>query len=535
MSALAKDTMSKHAPVMVDVLNEISRRYDTGVEKPSEPPRWMQTAMSLTFLGRLASPMHSVINGMQVGMVTYPYLAGKFKEARAGQAILQAYSAVGVGEQLRAGLRNTLEAGRKLNSVSLDTEDTAGSIKDNLASQKDGAELTQLIKMLQERGAMASGGFELAQSISRGSGKAGMLIAQLDRAARQLPSAVEDINRSVSAVAAYRLARSDGMSAEAARNYAFDVVMNTQGDYSGVNAPRFFNNNYLRPALQFKKYAQMMTTLLLDAGSKAVGKNSTLDERKEAGRFLLNIVGVQIAMAGTLSLPGLELVKAGFMIAAMFGLGDGWDDEEERLTKLAEETFGEDFGRMMSKGVLSRALNIDLSQRLSLSDQWLPMGEPETYDTNGISAYLAKGLFGAPYSSVTDFRQGVEDAGKGDWLKATGKVVPVKVVADAFKSANAYSEGKATGVEAVMNILGARSGRQADEGRRVGTSIRESRRHSDEYHDLAQQYLKASNAGDRAKIRARIVAHNKQVPLRYRVFPHALDQVRRRMDEERVN
>lgn len=533
MSALAKDTMSKNAPVLVDVMNEVARRFDTGVEKPSEPPKWMQTAMSLTFLGRLASPMHSVINGMQVGMVTYPVLAAKFKAARAGQALLEAYNAVGVGDQVLAGLRNTLTAGKGLTKVSLDLEDTAESIKRNVATQKDGAELTELIDMLQERGAMATAGFELAQSISRGVGKAGMIIGQLDRAARQLPSAVEDINRSVSAIAAYRLARANGMTAEQAREYAFDVVMNTQGDYSGVNAPRFFNNNYFRPALQFKKYAQMMTTLLLDAGYKAT-KGATKEEKMEARRFLMNIVGVQIATAGALSLPGIELVKAGFMIAALFG-GAGWDDEEEHLIKLAEDTFGADWGRMLTKGVISRAANIDLSQKVSLSDMWTPLGEPETYDANGIGAYLAKGLFGAPYSSVSDFRTGIEDAGKGDWLKGIGKVVPVKIIGDAFKAAGAYSEGKATATEVGMNVLGLRSGRQAEEGRKVGTAIRESRQHAEEYRDLAHEYLKAQNAGERAKVRARIVAHNKQVPLRYRVFPNALDRVRNRIDAERVN
>ena len=277
----------------------------------------------------------------------------------------------------------------------------------------------------------------------------------------------------------------------------------------------------------------MMTYLLTDMVHRSF-KGATPEERKVAMKQLANVFAVQIAMAGALSLPGLEIAKLGFMVAAALGFGDGWDDQEEKLRKLADQTLGKTWGELLTKGVVSRAMNIDISQRVSLADMWT-FGEPRKYDKDNVNAYLAQMMFGAPGSTAADFLDGARTAGKGEFLKAAGQMLPIKIVSDAFKAANNYSEGKATPIEVGMNIFGARSGRQAEKSREIGESVRKRDDLARRYKDLSDRYLKSRNAGERAVARAQIVEHNKIAPLRYKVFPGALDKVRERIDAERVN
>ena len=532
MREVNKNLMDKEAPKRTAVMNEVSARIDEGVTNVNEPGKFIKDLMALTFLGKLASPMYSVVNAMQPWMVTLPVLSGRFGAVRAATVLQQAYSSLGFSENVMAGIVNTYRAGKNFNATAFDTTDTVASIKKNLAKDKDGSELNTLIDELLERGAMSSGGFELAQSISQGRGVWGTKLAQVDRIARQLPQAIEDINRAASAVAAYRLARSS-MTEEKARAFAFDTVMNTQGDYSGANAPRAFNNPYLRPALQFKKYAQMMGYLLADMTHRAFAA-ADVETRREARKQLTAVMGVQIAMAGALSLPGIEIAKIGFMVAGALGLGGGWDDEEEKLRKLADDTFGETWGQLITRGVISRAINIDLSQRLSLADM-ATFGEPGDYERDGVDAYLMRTIAGAPYSTIYDMRKGVQDLVNGDWGKAAERIIPVKVISDTFKAANKFSEGKIKPEEAVMNVFGVKSGRQAEENRKLGNDRRAREKIETSHKELTDAYLKAKTAGERIKVRAQIVEFNKTAPLRQKVFPNSLDKVRRRIEMERVS
>jgi hypothetical protein len=162
-------------------------------------------------------------------------------------------------------------------------------------------------------------------------------------------------------------------------------------------------------------------------------------------------------------------------------------------------------------------------------------GEPRKYDKQNLQAYFAQTLFGAPGSTFFDAFEGVRDVQNGDWMKGAGKIIPIKFVADTFKAANNYSEGKATEVEVAKNIFGVRSARQAEKSREIGESVRKKENMQDQYKALTRSYLRAKNSGERAVVRAQIVEHNKTAPLRMKIFPNALDNVLKRQDAERVN
>ena len=539
MSTIANDSMAADAPARVRVLNEIKARIDQNVVDMKELPRPVRNLLTLTFLGKLFSPMYNVINGMQPTMTTYPILAGEYGTIDAGKALGDAYATLGFTDAVWGGIRNTYLAGKQItNTGLLDTSDIVGSIIKKVTGEEDGKRLAALFTELQERGAMASGGFELSQTLVEGSAT-NRALAKFERIARQMPQAIENVNRAVTGIAAYRLsfakakadAKKDGKTdAEAdliadakARGFAFDTVMNTQGDYSAANAPRFFNKGYLSLALMFKKYVQMMSYLLVDMAHKSF-KGATHEERMAARKAFVQLFAVQIAFAGALSLPGLEIAKAAFMLAAFFGAGDGWDEQEEKLRKLADEKMGKYGGELFMKGVISRALDLDISQRVSLSDMFL-FGEPKKYDKEGVNAYLAQLVFGAPGSVAQGLLDAAKDAGNGDWMKAAYKGIPVKFIADIIKAKDQYDEGKITRREQVMNALGARSGRQAEEGREIGNKVRAKQAMEARRDQLRKEYLNPkATPGQLAVTKAKIAAFNKEAPFNLRIG--GLDKVR---------
>ena len=499
---------------LVAVAEEVKARVDQGIVDPNAPGKVMKDIMALSFLARLFSPAYNVINGMQPWMVTLPILGGRFGNVAASAAMGRAYSDIGFGDAALQGVMNTARATQQAFKAALiGTDDIVGNIRKKVAKADDGADLTRMMDELIRLNAIdITAGFEVAASAAEGRGTYGKTLAGVDRIARQLPQVVEAVNRSVSAIASYRLARQNGQTHEQATQFALNTVQNTQGDYSAANAPRFFNNPILRPALQFKKYAQMMTYLLGDMAYRTFN-GATPEERRIALKQIGNILSVQVLAAGALSLPGLEIIKAGFLIASMLGIGGGWDEQEEKLRKLLDSAVGKGWGEMISSGLLSRAFGngVDLSQRMSLADMWL-FGEPKGDSSESIQAYLFKQVVGAPGSLLLDARDGFAMALEGEFGKAAGKLIPIKFAADFAKAAHNYSESKyeepekrkVSGLgEAAFNVFGFRTGRQAELGRAVGASIKEKQDTQKEFKKLQKSFYNARTKGDQIKAIAR--------------------------------
>ncbi|WP_020665403.1 PLxRFG domain-containing protein [Methylobacterium sp. 285MFTsu5.1] len=533
LQAMRKHTtdhnLEKGASARQQVLHEVQRRVDGNVTNLAQPSRAMQHLLSVSYLSKLFSPAHSLINATQPWMVTYPVLAGRHGAAQTIAHISRAYRATGAHVTLGQGLRNTKEAVKGWRDAGIDTSDVVGSIRRNLLKEQDGAGLVKALDLLQERGALDDqSSFEIGRVIAQGQGRFGHVIAKTDRIARQLPGAVEAINRSVTMVAAYRLARDGGKSEAQAAQYAFDAVMNTQGDYSNTNAAPFFNHPLLRPMLQFKKYAQMMTYLWGDMAHRAFGRETSREERWVALKQLGNLAAVQVAAAGALSLPGLEIVKAFAMGAAMLGIGGGYDDIERKLRRTADESLGKTWSELVTRGVISRALGVDLSSRVSLADMWLGMGEPEKYDRQGIAAYAGLQLFGAPLTYLLlDVPGGIQDLAKGDIAAAAGKAMPIKMAADIGRAWKNGPDGQPLGpVEKASTVFGIKPARIANLQQEKADSIADHRAKQDARHDLVRAYQRASTPGERIRITAKIRDYNKTVGLRERIFPKSLDRHR---------
>jgi hypothetical protein len=538
---IADQPESKFMQARNQVLNELVARIDRNVINPREQHPWVRLALTLSFMDKLFSPMYLAVNSLQPNMFTVPVLTGHYGALRSMAAVNRAYRAVGAHTVLGGGLANTGEAIRHFNKFGLDTSDLIGSIRKRVAAEPDGVALTELINELQATGQLGSeAGFELAASISAGAGKTRMAIAKAERIARQMMIAVEDINRSVSAVAAYRLGRSSGMTEEQAIAHAKDIIDRSQFNYAAFNQPRFFSHPLAAPALQFKKFAQNVTALLVDMVRKA--GFGTPHEKRIAWGQIGALLTVQMAMAGAMGLPGLELLKTGFVIASMLGLSDGWDDQERKWRKWFAETVGKTPEELINKGILARGIAQfipfpDLSSRVSMSDMWL-FGEPKSGDREGAEAYMFRLLGGAPASLMLDWADAGQHAADGDLGKAFIKAVPAKFVADTAKAVTQRVNRDITTSEAFIQAAGARSARMAEEGEKTGANIAIGKKLEEERKRLQRQYLEAGSSSELLKIRARIVIHNKQADevkrTRQKIGTKALDAIRADKEKRRA-
>lgn len=538
---------SKDHQAMEQLLNHLRNRVDGNVITEQEASPLIRDVMTMSSIDKLASPAYSLIQTLQPTMMTLPYLSGRYGIGQAGAAIAQAYRVVGAGAAIGGGFRNTKQSIVQFAKTALDSTDVLGSIMSNVAKEKDGKQLTAVLNELVERGILdKNAGMEVAEVVTKGRGKWAMGLSKVDRITRQLPAAIEQVNRAVSAVAAYRLAVEKGESHEKAMSRAFDTVANTQGDYSASNAPAIFNHPIWRISLQFKKYGQMYYAMFGDMLYRAF-KDASPEERAVARKQLAHVIGVQILAAGALGIPGMEVIKLGVMAAAALGIGGGYDDFEREVREAAVNMgLGKYWGELLTKGVLPRAVGLDLSSRLG-ADSLLTFGEPKKYDETNVGAYLTNIFVGAPGSLIVDqFKaaRGFADAVRtGDSSQAwkSAELLPMpKFISDLAKASRKAIEGQTSSKSgrqteepiglgtAAINAFGLRTADQAEKGAAKGAQIAEGERRREvtgSMTKLKNQFAEAKNEGERVRILARLKQLNstlpedeRQTPAQFRAF-----------------
>jgi hypothetical protein len=539
---------SKDHQMMDQVLQHMRKRVDGNVIGEQETSPFIRDVMTLSYIDKLFSPAYSFLQIMQPTMMSLPYLGGRYGIGGAGNALAQAYRAVGAAGAMAGGLTNTKQAVLQFAKTAIDSTDVLGSMFKNVAKQPDGKSLTTLLNELAERGAIdKNAGMEIAEVVTKGRGKWAMGLSKVDRIARQLPASIEQVNRAVTAIAAYRLAIENGATPEKAQSMAFDAVMNTQGDYSASNAPAVFNHPIWRISLQFKKYAQMYYAMFGDMLYRAF-KDASPEERRVARKQLATVIGVQILAAGTLGIPGMEVIKIGFMAAAALGLGGGYDDFERDVREAAAAMFGKTAGELITKGVIPRALGIDLSTRLG-ADSLLTFGEPKKYDETNVGAYLMNTFVGAPGSLIADQFKAARAFAEGDIAKGAQLLPMPKFLADTAKATQKAIEGSTSSKSgrqteepiglgtAAINAFGLRTAEQAERSAAKGAGIAESERRRDAQGSMSKlknQFAEAKNEGERVRILARLKELNGKLPEDQRQTPAQFKAFARRYQQDKA-
>jgi hypothetical protein len=502
------------------ISNEIEKRVYAQV--PGEDDGTLNNAVNritaTAFLYNLASPAYSLINATQVGMVTYPVLAADFNPVTAMVQLRRAYKDIGALGITAGGLADTGRA-------ALGKMVTADRFIDDVKRKLTPDEKRMIDELAAEGLIDADGGMEIARIVDRKKGtlwgKVDAGIYYLVNIARARPGAVEAINRSVTAIAAYRMSMNKHKDHARAVQYAKDVVNDTQMLMSNSNAAPIFSKPVGRVALQFKKFGQGIYYLL----GKNVGRvlrGESAEEKLRGAATLMYVAGTTQLLAGTVGLPGLELLRIGSMMLYGFGWDDeNWEDQQEKLAQTYEEMFGEKIGEMMAFGVtrgLPAGWGTDLSGRLGMQNL-LIFGEPAGNNDEDWKAFmwdLAFGPFGRiadnTVTGLSDIASGGALASPTDFTKALVGMIPFKLLTDSMKALRGTARGEMETPDAVLRAIGFTSGRQANISREIGQSVRDAGRRSGALRAVESAYLNARTKAEIAAATSKLREYNATLP-----------------------
>lgn len=524
------------------VTNEVMRRVMTPnpAAESSTANAVTNRILSLSFMDKLMSPTYSVINATQPMMTTTPYLAGQYGVGRAAAAMAKAYSDIGTLKSLKQGFKDT--AAKAKGEVQL--TDPVSLIMSRLA---DKGEL-DMMGVLLDRGIIDSdSGLEVGQLTKDGRKIIGALdtgIGYLEGIGRQLPKTVEAINRSVSALAAYRLEMERSNNHARAVQFAQDTVNMTQFNYSTTNSAPWMRNPVMRLALQFKKYGLGMYQMLGEQAAIAV-RNENPGDRARAIKSLSYTLGMHALMAGTMGLP-TEPIKLAVTAANGLGLTDwSWGDVEDAQRQATADLFGKEFGEIVSRGI-PRAAGIDLSSRMGLDTLMGPFGEPRSNEAQDYKAWAWDALSGAPAGLVADWGGGIAAAANGDFLRAAEKIVPVKMVADSIKAYRVFTEGNVSArtgkqtmspyspLEAVTKAVGFTPAREAESYAANSTFYRQQGNLEDRRREFQKEWVGATGAA-RGRLWREVQKFNRSVAPEARLSISDMRNYQKKMERDLKN
>lgn len=524
---------------MESISNEVKRRLTAGAPQTEGMfSNVVNRLLTLSFLSKLASPAYSVTNAMQPGMISLPYLASHYGIGRAAMAMSRAYKDVGTFKTIAQGMRDTIGQAR-LNAGT--PTDFARSIQSGLKSAQERAFIDA---MIQNGQIDTDAGMEVAQLTKSHRGildKTDNYLAIADNMARQMPRAIEAINRTVVGLAAFRLEMARSGDVARATRFAQDTINLTQFNYSASNTAPMFNRPLVRSLMQFKKYGMFTYQLLGEQLSKAI-HNTEPGDRAQAIKAITYTLAMHGLMAGALGLPW-EIPKAALNVMNALGFTDvSWADVEDVMRNEAADMFGKDVGEMMMRGV-TRGIGLDLSSRLGMDTLVGPFGEPKTYEAQDMKAFMWDFISGAPVGMVSDMGKGIVDINQGDYMRGLQRLIPIKAVGDTLKAARIMQEGsvsETTGKqvmspytlpEAIMQAIGFVPERSAESFERSSAFYRAKNDAEARSNEFKRAWLDG-NGASRGRLWTDIQKWNKGQPSEARISLSDLRRYERRVKKE---
>jgi len=468
------------------LFNEIMARHNQSLTY--DDSSWNDIASKanrVTSVWMLAtSPMYYLQNLTQPIMLSVPFMAGRHNYFKAQTALIKAYS------QLGGLIKNS-------------------KIDEQFDFDNVPADVRKMISTLVDRGRIDIGmETELGKFQVAGEGKVAQGVNKVDRIMRSVSQKMEAINRVSTAIAAYRLELAKTGSIKDATEYADSVISQTHGDYTRNNAPRAFNTNVGKVALQFRKFQLIQLTLLTKLVSNSL-RGATKEERTAARKALTYTLGHTAALAGLVGVPGFA--AAAFIAKGLMGMfGD--DEEPYNLEKELYEAmvnqWGEDAATLIMRGAPAAA-GIDLSGKLGMGNTLsvLPFTDFELSKA-GVTDIGFAMTFGASGALAQRFADGLKLMAGDEYYRGLEKLAP-KGISDAMKAVRENEQGvtrlngdvlvpadEIAAWESVAKGFGVPV--TSDTKRRFLTDIKfeEEKAFKDKAAKLKNQYTKARREGD---------------------------------------
>lgn len=464
------------------------------------------------------SPAFLFVNMTQPWLVSGPVLAGRFGLAKATAALGKA------SREAIAVLKDARFKDGKWDAWAGIHEDSVpeGRMMRN-AEGKMVSEDRKALRELMQRGIVDEGLNHEMSAFSSGYGKLEQARKVMGWASQQ----VELVNRTATALAAFRLARDGGMDYNDAVEYAYRTSVQTQIDYSAEGAPRFMRSGggipLAKMMFQFRRYQQAMAMLLLGNLKKSFGSG----KEAEVARATLGYFGITTLMtAGVMGLPGFTAA------AFLLGLGDDDDDERGDLKTrlrnyLVDMTGDKAMADALAKG-LPTLMGADLSGRIGMGDVFslyprLDLSTARSVDEKMgrvAAAVMGPGVGGL---GAQAFRAG-QFFEQGDWAKGTEQLVP-KMAADVIQAGRTATKGmtdmkgeqilgadEISAWDTTLRALGVSPQDQANYYEANAAINKVKRATADRKAQIHNQYRAALHDGDMSDVRALIDKFNEDHP-----------------------
>lgn len=319
---------------------------------------------------------------------------------------------------------------------------------------------------------------------------------------RSISQDVESINRVVTAVAAYRLEKQDGASQADAIAYADKIIIDTHGDYSGFNAPRFTRQGVGRLMTQFRKFQLIQISLMAKLINQSF-KGASPEERFVGKKALIYTLSHTFAMAGVMGMPGFAAIA--WIVGAAFGDDDEPDNPEATLRKIIGDNAVAD---VLLKGI-PKLLGVDLSGKLGMGQMLsiLPYTEIDL-SRDGYAKALAASMgpfLGGLLPKVID---GIGLMTQGNYYKGLAALAPTGL-GNAVKAVELLDKGvvKRNGdvvlsaddistLDAMSQALGLPTNKITDKQFIMSSEFKADKFYSERTTELKTEYTQAFRKGD---------------------------------------
>jgi hypothetical protein len=247
-------------------------------------------------------------------------------------------------------------------------------------------------------------------------------------------SATERYNRGVTAVAAFDLARAQGMSEADAIKYAVTTVKDINTSGMAVTAPKYMQSGIGRVFFTFKSFVWNSAFIVARAFHQAY-KGESPEVRRIAQRQLLGIYGMAGAFAGVKGLPFFGIAETiAQMLNALFG-----DDEPFNF----DEEMRDFFGELLYKGPTNFLTNLEIANRTGVAQDLIFRDDPRGIAEHGYVLSAMKNAFGPAGSYLIGAERSIKAMNEGQVERGIEGLVP-SWVRNGMKGLRYMSEGALT-------------------------------------------------------------------------------------------
>lgn len=392
--------------------NEMKRRHDWVLDPKGAA--WSQAISSGAFIWNLSvSPAAAIVNLTQTYMLGAPILGAR------------------LGGVARAGLELSRASLQLFSSKNLRLDKR---LKGDEAAAMERFYALGLVDRTQAHDLAGVGetGVEYSVTRQKWMGRMSFLFHHAER-----------INREVTALAAYRMARRQGQGHEAAVKTASELTWLTHFDYSNSSRARYAQSDVAKVVLIHKQHSINMTYRLFRDLRDAL-KGETPEVRRIARAQFAGVMGMHALMAGAKGLPfyGVAMIATGLLKDA-FG-----DDDDERRPEdivkkwLYDSGMPRELADVILYGAPSVGTGLSLYNRVGFPDFFFRSPDKEL-EGKAEAEYWIQQVLGAGLAIPAQIWGGVNTVREGNVQRGVEQMMP-KFVRDVLKAGRYAKEGALT-------------------------------------------------------------------------------------------